>query len=235
MEDAHSSSRATDYVPRLFLTKDFLPYKDRLERLPHVERTFKRGERLWKLGDYIDRVYYIETGVVQANVVHENGHEKLIWFVGNGSVYPGCHETQFRIEKSIEAVAFFDTQALEFPRAQFREAVLHDPELASAELEFYAKMINIGLYDTAHQEYNDAFTRVCNLLYLLSIGDLATPGHIINSQKGLSDMLGIERANVARHLSRLAKEGIIKTHRGWVEIVDSDALLSYCSYETMGN
>lgn len=227
------STPSTNYVPRFLLVDEFLPFKEEILRLPHTRRRFKRGERVWKLGDYIDYVFYIESGVFEVHVLHEMGHEKLVWYVGKGSVYPGCHDLQFKIEKSIETVAFTDCEVLQFSRAQFHELVIHSPQLAAAEIEFYAKMINIGLYDMAHQGYNDSFTRLCNVIYLLSLGDIATPGHIMQSQKAFAEMLGIERANVARHLSRLAKEGIIATHRGWIELLDVDALLSYCSYETL--
>ena len=39
-------------------------------------------------------------------------------------------------------------------------------ELSVRMLNWYAAYINLLLYESAHQEYNSTFIKLCNLLYL---------------------------------------------------------------------
>lgn len=43
---------------------------------PHREKHFEPGDYLWKPGELIKRVYYIESGVAVSFVEHENGRKK---------------------------------------------------------------------------------------------------------------------------------------------------------------
>ena len=53
------------------------------------------------------------------------------------------------------------------------------------------------------------------------------------SQENIADILTLNRVNVAKCLSRLRDEGIIVSHRKWIEITDLSALEKYCSQETL--
>ena len=50
-----------------------------------------------------------------------------------------------------------------------------------------------------------------------------------------TEILTVTRVNAARNLSRLRDEGIIASHRKWLEILDLPALEAYCSQETLKN
>lgn len=201
--------------------------------VPNVPMSFAKGDYVWELGKYIDRVYYIDAGVIKTSVVHEDGYTKTLYFSGRGSVYPGCHDTQFNIEKSLVSTAVVPVQALSFRRSDFLAYAKRTPELMAALLELYATWINLHIYESAHQEYNSAFRRLCNVLYLISNSDGRISSRIELTQQDLADILALERENVSRFLSRLRKEGVVATGRGWLEVTDPDTLLDYCSLETL--
>ena len=95
-------------------------YRDELlANVAHTPRVFNKGDVIWKLGEYIDWVYYIDSGVVKTSVFHEDGYSKTLYFCGRDSVYPGCHESQFNIEKSLVSVAVTTVQAQRFRRSDF--------------------------------------------------------------------------------------------------------------------
>ena len=220
--------------PLYLYDQNIARYYDDLKReVPFVECAFKKGEQVWKLGEYIERVYYLESGVVKTSVVHEDGYVKTLYFSGKGSVYPGCHEAQFNIEKSLVSVAVTPVRALSFRRSDFHAFAKRNPDFLAELLELYAAWINLHIYESAHQEYNGAFQKLCNLIYLLCNGGGYRAGRIDLTQQDLADILALERENVTRFLSRLRKEGVIETHRGWFEVLDVDKLLEYCSVETL--
>ena len=101
--------------------------------------------------------------------------------------------------------------------------------LAAALVEWYASYVNLLLYETAHQEYNGSFLKLCNLLYLLA----PAGGLDAVTQEELADILGTSRVNLTRGLAQLRSEGVVRTRRGRVEITDREALARRCSLETV--
>ncbi len=219
--------------PRYLYQGDFSSWRDALERdLPHAECCFQPGDRLWELGSFIDYVYYLDAGVVKTAVVHEDGRVKVLYFSGAGSVYPGCHEAHFAIELSIVSTAVTKLRALRFRRADFHAYALRNPRLLSDMLELYASWINLHIYESAHQGYNSAYRRLCNLLLL--VADETSGGRIDLTQQDLADILLLEREVVSRALGRLRAEELVATHRGWLEVKDKARLAALCSFETSG-
>lgn len=221
-------------IPRYYFYNDYAELYDYFLSHPHRERSFRKGDYLWKPGEFIERVYYIKSGICITSAEHEDGYQKILYFHSKGSVFPGFHESLFKIEKSLITRAISDMQTLEFTKESVHQMFEENNRLSSIAFESYAKLINLLLYETAHQEYNNSFIKLCNLLYLLYQNSLnSNPKHIDLSQENIAEILTINRVNVAKNLSRLRDEGIIVSHRKWIELVDIEALKSYCSYETL--
>lgn len=68
------------------------------------------------------------------SVAHEEGYQKLLYLLGPGIVYPGCHLSDFRIERVIEAIAITDIVALRFDRTVFRNAAMCIVELRQSHV-----------------------------------------------------------------------------------------------------
>lgn len=221
-------------IPRYYYFGSDPALEQYLRKQPHQKRHFEKNEYLWKPGEYIERVYYIQSGLAVASVAHENGRQKIFLFAGRGSVYPGCHETQFKIEQSITARTISPVDALEFERSEFYRMFQENPQLNAFMFESYAMYVNLLLYETAHQEYNRSFVKLCNLLYL-SIQNVSegSRNRLDMSQETIADILAINRVNVAKHLAQLRDEGIIRPHRKWIEILDMETLQEHCSAETL--
>ena len=97
--------------------------------------------------------------------------------------------------------------------------------------------VRVRIFESAHQEHNEAFTKLCNLVYLLTrdAGTREHPARRIDlSQEELAGLLAMNRVSVAKLLARLRDEGAVVSHRGWIEIVDDAALLAHCSLEVVG-
>ncbi len=232
-------------VPRYMYKDDFSPFLGKLEELPHVERRFSRGEYLWRPGDLIERVHYIEEGVARTSFINEDGRAKVLFYHGAGMVFPGCHESQFAIERSIVTEAMGPVRTLEFSRADFLALARADAAIGSAMFENYARYINLLIFETAHQERNEALVKLCNVLELLARDAAGGRGgggrggdagrgagrRIDCSQGDLAEILAMNRVSVARLMGRLADAGVVATHRGWVEILDREALLARCTGE----
>ena len=125
-------------------------------------------------------------------------------------------------------------EALEFSPPQFRRMMEESFPLTEAVIDWYASYVNLLLYETAHQEYNSAFIKLCNLLYLLAEREETEAGPVIYlSQEELADILAANRVNLSRNLSRLRQEGVIATSRKQIRILRPDLLAARCSSETL--
>ncbi len=221
-------------IPRYYFSDDFASLYNYFLTQPHIKKTFQKGEYLWAPGETLTRVYYIESGIVQTLVEHEEGYQKILSFHSRGTVFPGCHNFVYKIEQSILSKALSETKTLCFTQSDFYRMYQENPQLSAAVLEWYAMYINLLLYENAHQEYNNSFIRLCNLLYLFSQNSPSgSPERIDLTQENIADILTINRVNAARSLSRLRDEGIIRPHRKWIEILDRKGLEKYCSRETL--
>lgn len=149
-------------------------------------------------------------------------------------MFPGCHRTQFAIERSLVTTAVTTVSALEFRLAQVQDLLRRDPDFAQAMLESYARYVNLLIFESAHQGHHRALMKLCNLLYLLAhdvAPDGAGPRCIPFSQEELAEILLLNRVSVARLLSHLREEGAVDTRRGAIAIVDEERLLAHCSLE----
>ena len=223
-------------IPRYYFTDDYVDLYEYFLTKPHTKRVISKSEYLWKPGDLIQHVYYIESGICMTSVQHEDGHQKILYFHSKGCITPGFHYTTFKIEQSITTKAISDMHVLEFSRDDMYSMFQQNAKLSALAFETYAKLINVLIYETAHQEYNNSFLKLCNLLYLFTQNSPSGQSRRIDlSQENIADILTLNRVNVAKCLSRLRDEGIIVSHRKWIEVKNLDKLELYCSQETLNS
>lgn len=220
-------------TPR-YLFNDFLAFAEPgLSRLPFTEGVFLPGEALWDLGEGVYCIDVITRGIVSVSVVHEKGYRKLLYLMGPESVFPGPHLHDFKIERSIQAVAVTETHTRRYDRDDFHKAVINSPELASAVIELYASWINLHIFESAHQSFNSLETKLCNLLYLLSEESESGDGVIRISRSELADILCTSRESLSRKLNQLASRGLLNLSRNAIAVVDRNGLAQLCSYEAL--
>ena len=193
-------------TPRYYFSGDFSDLEEYFLSRPHRRVSFRRGELLWDPGEPFCRIHYMLSGLSMHYAQHESGRRRIISFHGPGTVYPGYHRRDYRIELSLVTEALSDIEALEFTPAQFSAMFEENPVLAQRVVDWYSAYTNLFLFDSVHQEYNSSLTRLCNLLYLLTD---------------------------TRTLAELRDLGIVSTSRRCVHILDRAALSRFCSDETI--
>lgn len=219
--------------PRYYFENEFSDFYDYFAAQPHEEKVFMPSEHLWAPSEPLNTVYYIRSGVAQTAVEHENGRRKILSFHGKGNVFPGFQRQEFNIERSILMSAVTEMAVLAFTKEQFLKMYQTNPRLNRQVLEWNAAYINLLIYAAAHQEYNDLFLKLCNLLYLMARSADGRTFHDVSlTQESIADMLGSNRVSVAKKLAVLRDENIIATYRQHIAILDPVKLAEYCSLET---
>ena len=221
-------------IPRYYFSNDFRDFQKYFFSQPHTVRTFRKNEYLWNYGEPVTHIFYIMSGVARTTLEHENGSRKISSFHSEGTVFPGCHRSVFKIEQSIATAAVTDMETLCFSNDDFLKMLTENPQLMLSTVDWYASYINLLLYASAHQDFNSSFVKLCNLLYLFSRNSpTGERGRIDLTQESIAEILAVTRISAARCLGRLRDEKIIIPHRSWIQIIDQKALEAYCSSETL--
>lgn len=221
-------------MPRYYFADDFHTFYDYFLSQPHVKRVFPRESYLWKPGQPCDRIHYFISGAAVHFSEHESGRRKIISFHGPGTVFPGYHTTDFRIELSLTTMALSEIIALEFTIPQFKAMFEANTALSEQVVNWYAMYVNRFLFETIHQEFNTSQVKLCNLLYLLTRNQPTDSGLVIGmTQEDLADILGLSRVQITRELTGLRNKGIVETSRGKLLITDLPKLSAICTDETL--
>ena len=220
--------------PRYYFADDFRSFYEYFLSQPHTKRIFQKGDYLWKPGQPYDRIQYSVSGASIHFSDHESGRRKIISFHGPGTILPGYHTTDFRIELSLTTIALSEVKVLEFTIPQFRAMFESDKELAESVVNWYSKYVNRFLFETIHQEFNPSQVKLCNLLYLLTMNQPSNSGLVIEmTQEDIADILGMSRVQITRELTDLRNRGILSTTRGKLTVTNLPVLASLCTEETM--
>ena len=221
-------------TPRYFFADDFRQFYEYFLSQPHTARTFHKGDYLWKPGQPYEKIHYIISGAAIHFADHENGRRKIISFHGAGTVFPGYHQHDYKIELSLITAALSNMKVLEFTKDQFQKMFETNIALSEQVINWNSMYINRFLFEIVHQEYNPSFVKICNLLYLLTINQPACSGLVIDmTQEELAEILGLSRIQLTRGLSELRRQNIISTSRGKIHVINLPALASLCSSETI--
>ena len=221
-------------IPRYYFADDFRKFYDYFLSQPHTERLFHKGDYLWKPGQPYDRVQYYVSGAAINFSDHESGRRKIISFHGAGTVFPGYHTTDFKIELSLTTMALSEMKILEFSIPQFKSMFESNNALSECVVNWYSPYVNRFLFETIHQEYNSSQVKLCNLLYLLTINQPSNSGLVIEmTQEDIADILGMSRVQITRELTELRSKGIISTTRGKMMITDFPSLIELCTEEAL--
>lgn len=221
-------------TPAYIFSGDFSGFEEYFLSQPHLNRSFQRGDYLWKPDEPFGKIHYIREGIIQNFLEHDSGRKKIISFHGSGTVFPGYHRKNYKIENSLVSVALFDTEVLEFTKEQFSRMFHSNPKLQDRVIDWYSSYSNLLLFEAAHQDYNSSLVKLCNLLYLLLVSENGRKNDLGEiTQDTLADILGISLVNITRGLTQLRKEQVIATGRKQITVLDAEALIKHCSYETL--
>ena len=217
-------------TPRYFFSDDFRQFEAFFLSHPHTERTFRKGDFLWEPGRPCERLHYILSGAAVHYADHESGRRKIISFHGAGTVFPGYHRSDFKIELSLATEALSETRTLEFTVPHFQEIFESSNAFSEQVVNWYSTYVNLLLFEAVHQEYNSSLVKICNLLYLLASPPSCT---LDLTQEELAGLLGLSRVQLTRGLGELRSRGIISTARHRIRVLDLSLLAELCSSETL--
>lgn len=184
----------------------------------------------------LDGMYYITRGRVRLSNISPNGSEKILFYLGEGTLFneiPMLTSFQNSVFTAVEQtqVCFWTRKDLLSTSFTQKYPDLIGNLLQSLSLKatnFHNQLCSQGLFTS--------FINVCRALYSMHLyqrkDDRIIP---YLTQHELAAILGIHRSSLHKALSRLKDEGIIESYsKKELKITDTEALLCYAEsgYET---
>lgn len=191
-------------------------------------RVLARNSVLCREGDPSDEVYLIESGSVRIVMSPLSGNETII-SVRRAGQFVGEIAAFDRRPRSATVIAEELTTVSIIPGDAFVERVASRPALAAHFLQVLSSKIRMADSLTIERTTADVPTRVASRLVALAElrieqGDPAAGLSIGVRQADLAAWVGSTRETVARILSGFRRDGLIRTGRGSLVIVDLDRL-----------
>lgn len=200
----------------------FLDASQELRRLfekSFVSQTLKAGETLFEQGDYDDRLYVLDEGLLEVSIISVEGRKMSLNMLRPESIFgeiamfdPGPRTAR------IEAIE--DCKLRYLGQSTLVPLMASEPHLAVELLSLAGKRMRWLSQQMEDQVFLSPTARLASkLLYLAG-----TNSKIAMSQAQIADYVGVTREVVSKTLSEWRREGIVALSRGNIEICDLDAL-----------
>ncbi|MFJ7973554.1 Crp/Fnr family transcriptional regulator [Psychrobacillus sp. NPDC096389] len=177
-------------------------------------------------------LYYVEEGIFRLSVNHIEGGSKTICFHGGGSICPYSLsrpiDDKFHIDVDFFSItAITDIKTIRIRPQDFYQALMENPNLSITMLDYVIMHSNLFMHESITLSYDSAFVKTCNIVYIYT-RSLNKAG-ISLTQTEIGEIIGESRLEVARSLKKLRDQGIIKTSRNGIEILDPELLKLNCN------
>lgn len=190
---------------------------------PHLERvTLARGQVLFEPGDDITTTYFPRQGMMACLlIVTRDGREVEAATIGRegavGGIVSEGHKPAFG-----RAVVQIGGEALAISTSHLEAAKAGSPRFGDLFARYSDALLAQMMQSVACNALHRAEERACR--WLLATHDRAGDKMIHLTQESLAEMLGVQRTTVTAITGDLQARGLIRTHRGRVEIVDRPGL-----------
>ena len=179
-----------------------------------------KGETLFEQGDFDDRLYVLDNGLLEVSVYSLSGRKLSLNQMGPQSIFgeiaifdPGPRTAR------IEALEPCTLRAI--GQKVLLQQMKKEPDLAALFLRLAGKRMRWMSKQVEEQVFLPPAARLASKLVHL-LGDESEIGI---SQADLADFVGVTREVVSKTLAGWRREGIVEISRGRIAVLDKDALM----------
>ena len=179
------------------------------------------GAPVFRDGEACQYYLLVVEGSVLVRKATPDGHEIVLYHVNAGGT---CELTTVCMlggkRYAADAVAAAPAHVVLIPRVEFRSAVNESP----AFRDFVYSSLDKGVGDLVSLVETVAFGHIDQRLARYLLGCPGARDRIRATHQDIAHELGTAREVVSRALKQFEREGRVRLHRGWIEVVDEAAL-----------
>ena len=178
-------------------------------------KSYKKGNTIIDIGDYIDNIYLILDGMVEVSKEYDDARKNIVNILNAGDIFAESFALSTNKISTIEALSFTDTKILKintnniFNNSTFLKNLIR----VLSDKNIFLSIKN----DILSQKS----LRSKIMLYLKYMSNIQKSNNIVipyNRDK-LAEFISSDRSALSRELNRLSKEKIIKLERNKITIL----------------
>lgn len=189
-----------------------------------ISQTFSKGEMIFFEQDQGNGFYLMAEGLVKIFKVSPSGKEHILHVFGPGEPFgevPVFSGKRF----PANAEAIKDSRVLFFPRTAFLELITANPSLALNILAVLSMRLRQFTDQIENLSLKEVPARLAAYLLYLATEQKNSEVVTLDISKGqLASLLGTIPETLSRILTRMGKQGLIKTRERKIHLLDREAL-----------
>jgi CRP-like cAMP-binding protein len=181
----------------------------------------RAGQYLHYLGDTVEEVIFPHSGLVAMSMPLRDNPGAAAALIGRDGIV-GSLAALAGAPAASDAVVHIAGQASRLSAAAFRQVLDQNPSLLRRVARYGHALVAHSQQNALCHAVHPVEARICR--WLLAIQARCAGDKVPLTQSTLAQMLGVRRTTVTLVAGRLEAAGVIKCHRGSMQIVDQDAL-----------
>ena len=192
------------------------------------ERGYDEGQVIYGVGEPARRLYVVATGKVKLDRTTARGRTILLDILTAGEFFGSLSmlgDATYRESASAQTACC----VLHVAADGFQAILQRYPSVALAALELVAARLRAAQDSLEHQSVQSAEVRIAALLLKLGVklGEAHQGSLLIQtplSRQDLAEMAGTSVETASRVMSRFRQDGLVRSGRRWVAIIDQPRL-----------
>jgi len=185
-------------------------------------RTCKRGEIIYHEGDIPESLFIVESGLVGLFHISESGKETFLRVFGKDCIFG--HRTYFAdTPYHATSIALTKSEIIVIKKDQCLDICVNKPELLKAMTKMIAKDLGEAELRLSGLQDKSAATRIAEAMVYLK---LKNPDYVW-TRKEIAEFSGSTFETVARVMTKLSDQGLIKKEGRDFVICDPQKLLEF--------
>ena len=185
-------------------------------KVPGPRTKVRQGSTLYVQGDPSETIFLVVDGLVKISMVNSDAQEIIIDIVGAGAL---CGEGAVfdGLPRFSSATALSETEVIRLTRAELRERMAEDRELADlimTRIALKQRQLAVRLQNVTTSSPETRISELFGYIVGNSLGPRVDDVRIELTHEQIASLIGVSRVTVTRALRRLSESGQITTDRG---------------------
>lgn len=203
------------FLKKLFLSKELVDILQDNSMVMEVNN----NETILKDNEYVKHIPLVIDGRIKVMRNDESGKEVLLYYINPGESCALSIAAGLNHQKSMAyAVADKDTRIMAISIDKLDELIKKFPYLNSFVLELFHKRFNELVMYIDDISFRSIDTRLLDYIDKNTIEEVSGK-FVLKTHKQIAEELGTAREVVSRLLKQLENKGVVKNHRGKIEII----------------
>ncbi len=192
--------------------------------------SYPKGTIITCSGTVSGRIFFLLDGIVKISVTNIQGYERVLGLHKQNTIFAmdGLPSEENVV---VTTTALTPVSAIKLTFHELRDLFRQNPAFAADVVLYYGEVLKLMCYDAESQTSNHIKARLANFIILyMQSEDYRHLGYLPFSHSELASAVGASRVHTARICAEFAREGLIRTEKKKMYILNLQKIRELASY-----